>query len=245
MKNIKQILIPVLMAAFLFFYPFIARGETNETTVSEPENYLVNGKLFHKESSSNEQQLNLQNGNETLILHRDGMHWYSDNGEVIPEPYLEASTSETATETSAESSVGTTEPSTVNVPESTIEKGTVNESTSKNSPVSAAFSSESDTIKESKISETTSTTVASISSSESKSTPISSNVPAMSSKITTAASSVTSQPLATAPTNSSARKELPKTGSQTQQSLFLTFTGTILLLAILIWLPFELRRRNN
>lgn len=168
------------------------------------------------------------------------MHWYGDDGEVIPEHYSETSTSETVSEATTENTVATTPSSTVNVPESTIESSTIDESTSEKEAV-PAFSSDLDT----RTNETTNTIEEPINPSKSDSNQKVATLPSVDAQRRTAASSVTSQSLTTASTNASDERELPKNGSQTQQSLFLTFAGIGLLLAVLVWLPFETRRRNN
>lgn len=94
MKTIKQkIAIGFgLILSTIVVFPFHAFGNTNESANFSSQKYLVNGTLYETDSSNDENRLFLHNDNGSLTLYRDGNHWYSDGGEVVPEPYTEPTT---------------------------------------------------------------------------------------------------------------------------------------------------------
>ncbi len=107
MKTIKQkIAIGFgLILSTIVVFPFHAFGNTNESANFFFTKYLVNGTLYETDSSNDENRLFLHNDNGSLTLYRDGNHWYSDGGEVVPEPYTEPTTipeSTPVTETTTE-----------------------------------------------------------------------------------------------------------------------------------------------
>ena len=107
MKTIKQkIAIGFgLTLSTIVVFPFHAFGNTNGAVNFSSHKYLVNGTLYETDSSNDENRLFLHNDNGSLTLYRDGNHWYSDGGEVIPEPYTEPTTipeSTPVTETTTE-----------------------------------------------------------------------------------------------------------------------------------------------
>lgn len=113
MKTIKQkIAIGFgLTLSTIVVFPFHAFGNTNESANFSSQKYLVNGTLYETDSSNDENRLFLHNDNGSLTLYRDGNHWYSDGGEVVPEPYTEPTTipeSIPVTETTTEAPTTTT-----------------------------------------------------------------------------------------------------------------------------------------
>lgn len=107
MKTIKQkIAIGFgLTLSTIVVFPFHAFGNTNGAVNFSSHKYLVNGTLYETDSSNDENRLFLHNDNGNLTLYRDGNHWYSDGGEVVPEPYTEPTTipeSTPVTETTTE-----------------------------------------------------------------------------------------------------------------------------------------------
>lgn len=107
MKTIKQKIAIVfgLTLSTIVVFPFHAFGNTNGAVNFSSQKYLVNGTLYETDSSNDENRLFLHNDNGSLTLYRDGNHWYSDGGEVVPEPYTEPTTipeSTPVTETTTE-----------------------------------------------------------------------------------------------------------------------------------------------
>lgn len=238
MKLMKQkVLLSIVSASFLFFHPFIVHSETSET-------YLINGQLFNKEPTSTEQQLILRHGQEILTLNRDGTHWYSNSGEVIPESYSETSTVEESTIPSTENmdTSTQTQQSMESTTVSSLEEIQTRETTLNKKTVTATFSSTPTLEQSTRTNNTADTSEDQKSTSTSEATQVVSTFSATSTQKSTVPTVEGALPQSKALPN---RELLPKTGSSSQQSLLLTMAGIILLFVVLIALYLETRRSKN
>jgi len=229
MKKIK-------IGLFIVFTLFIAlgcpRSSFGDTDTSQE--YIVNGIIYERDNISDDNRLILHNGNESLTLNRDGMHWYSNNGEVTPEPY----TKESSSTSSVESSLSATESSTTTI-ETTSQEPTSHELVKKQEP-------QTDDSVPSTTQSTDSVKSATTAEPQKESTVISkSNIPAettvqsQSPSVTHSEKNVAQK---TAAPVFSDKKLLPKTGSSTFQNRCLTVLGMVL--SIIALCLFKINKRH-
>ncbi|MGJ0915383.1 hypothetical protein ACR77M_06675 [Enterococcus avium] len=247
MKTIKQkIAIGFgLTLSTIVVFPFHAFGNTNESANFSSQKYLVNGTLYETDSSNDENRLFLHNDNGSLTLYRDGNHWYSDGGEVVPEPYTEPTTipeSIPVTETTTTSSSVQIIDQKINTPESIKDDFTDKQHNSETS----ALEKEPQSSDESPAKQ--------VINNEKKATEPKKESAAGSEQTSPAATTEKSQVASTERTKESQsiqsetqvfsdKKLLPKTGSSRRQTLFFTISGVILLLLTLIL--FKKTNRNE
>lgn len=253
MKTIKQkIAIGFgLTLSTIVVFPFHAFGNTNESANFSSQKYLVNGTLYETDSSNDENRLFLHNDNGSLTLYRDGNHWYSDGGEVVPEPYTEPTTipeSTPVTETTTEAPTTATSSSVqiidqkTNTPESIKDDFTDKQHNSETS----ALEKEPQSSDESPAKQ--------VINNEKKATEPKKESAAVSEQTSPAATTEKSQVASAERTKESQsiqsetqvfsdKKLLPKTGSSRRQNLFFTISGVILLLLTLIL--FKKTNRNE
>ena len=253
MKTIKQkIAIGFgLTLSTIVVFPFHAFGNTSEATNSTTQKYVINGTLYERENTNDENRLFLHNDNGSLKLYRDGNHWYSNDGEVIPEPYTESTTvpestsvSETSTEvptTTTSSSVQIIDQKT-NTPEPIKDELTDKQHKSETlapekKPLSSNESPAKQVINNGK--KATEPKKESAAVSEQTSTTVTTEK----SQIAPTEKTKESQTIQSETLVFSDKKVLPKTGSSNQKNLFFTISGIILLLLTLIL--FKKTNRNE
>ncbi|MGL9727191.1 LPXTG cell wall anchor domain-containing protein [Enterococcus sp. DIV0756] len=218
--------------------PLRAFCSTTETSEPATQKYVINGVLYESDKTNDANHLNLHNNNsESLNLYRDGKRWYSDNGEVTPEPYTEPTT---VPESTSFSDVSTKIPT--NTTTSSVE--TLEGSSTTLEPI----------IKDGSVNKSETRVIETLPNNESPAKQViqdTEKVPELKNESATlpeknSTGVTTEKPYADStenlnvshPTQSetpvfSDNKRLPKTGSSTHQSLFLTISGIILFLSAL------------